>query len=75
MENIRRNIILSVNLDNDLEEASRLLGEKKSTIIRNALVYYFDYLDLSIAKERAAKYESGVHKGLTAEEVKKELDI
>ncbi len=52
-----------------------MLGEKKSTIIRNAMVYYFDFLDLSIAKERAAKYESGLHKGLTAEEVKKELDI
>ncbi|RKX96879.1 MAG: hypothetical protein DRZ90_08020 [Spirochaetes bacterium] len=75
MENVRRNIILSANLDKDLEEASRMLGEKKSAIIRNALVYYFDYLDLSIAKERAAKYEAGVHKGLTAEEVKKALDL
>ena len=75
MENIRRNIILSANLDKDLEEVSQMLGEKKSTIIRNAMVYYFDFLDLSIAKERAAKYESGLHKGLTAEEVKKELDI
>ncbi len=75
MEIIRRNIILSANLDKELEEASQMLGEKKSTIIRNALVYYFDYLDLSIAKERAAKYESGMHKGLTAAEVKKVLDI
>jgi predicted DNA-binding protein len=75
MENIRRNIILSANLNKDLEEASQILGENKSTIIRNALVYYFDFLDLTIAKERAAKYESGIHKGLTAEEVKKELDI
>ncbi|MDD3981099.1 MAG: hypothetical protein RBT72_00845 [Spirochaetia bacterium] len=70
---VRRNIILSENLDKSLGEAATLLGEKKSGIISRALAQYLDRLDLEIARERASDYEANPASVLSAEELRRRL--
>ena len=72
---VRRNFILSEDLDRELDAVARHLGDKKSTIVSKALLFYLDYLDLYLAKERAWKYERGKDKGLSAEQLKSELGL
>ncbi len=75
MENVRRNFILPIDLDLDLNNFAKNLGNSKSHIVIKALERYFDYLDLLVAKERADKFEAGVHKGISSKELKKKLEF
>lgn len=72
---VRRNIVLSDEMDNELDSAARRLGRKRSELVGKALAFYLDYLDLDLARQRAAAYEAGQDKGLSAEELRKELEL
>jgi predicted transcriptional regulator len=70
---------MSITLDNDvaheLNAIARELNEKKSHLIENALMLYFDMLDEKLADKRLKEAETGAVKPLSAEEVWKELGI
>ena len=72
---VRRNIILSDSLDRSLGEAAILLGEKKSGIVSKALAQYLDRLDLEVARERAVEYEATPESSLSADELRRRLDL
>jgi predicted transcriptional regulator len=72
---VRRNFMLSDSLDQSLDEAAALLGEKKSGIVSKALAQYFDRLDLEVARERAAEYEAKPDSALSADELRRRLDL
>jgi predicted transcriptional regulator len=72
---VRRNFMLSDSIDQSLDEAATLLGEKKSGIVSKALAQYFDRLDLEIARERAAEYEADPDSALSADELRRRLDL
>ena len=72
---VRRNFILSDSLDQSLDETAALLGEKRSGIVAKALSQYFDRLDLELAHERAAAYEAGSDSALSAEELRRRLEL
>jgi predicted DNA-binding protein len=72
---VRRNIVLSSELDRELNATAKLLGRKRSAIVAKALSFYLDYVDLGLAKERALRYESGDDAGLTADELRAELGL
>ncbi|MCX7037844.1 MAG: hypothetical protein NT005_01710 [Spirochaetes bacterium] len=72
---VRRNIIISEELDRAIDAAAQHLGSKRSAIVGKALSFYLDYLDLEIAIERARKYETGEDKGLSAEQLRTELGL
>lgn len=73
MDRVRRNIMLPASLDRELETISKTLGEKRSALISKALSYYFDFLDLEIAKQRARRFEAGESRALTSQELRKAL--
>jgi len=75
MSSVRMNISLDEDIAKELDKVSKELGEKKSHVIRDALMYYFDYLDIKIAEERLKKVETGKSELITLNEVKKELGI
>jgi len=75
MQNVRRNFVLPMDLDLDLNSISKKIGDSKSKIVVEALERYFDYLDLQVAKERATKFESGEHKGITPKELREKLGL
>jgi len=75
MNCVRRNVMLPVALDQELESVSKALNENKSELIRKALSYYFDLLDLQIAKQRARRYEAGKSKALTPKELRRALRL
>ncbi len=75
MAHVRLNISLDEEIAKELEEIAKELGEKKSHIIRDALMYYFDYLDIKIAEKRLRDVEEGKSKLIPAEEVFKELGL
>lgn len=64
---MRDNVMVSLpsGLNAELSSIAKELGESKSAIIRQALDYYFDIMDLKIAEQRAK--ESG--KTYTLDEV------
>ena len=72
---VRRNIIISDELDRAIDAAARHLGSKRSVIVGKALSFYLDYLDLETAVERARKYETDEDKGLSAEQLRTELGL
>jgi hypothetical protein len=72
---VRRNFIISDSLDQSLEEAAILLGEKKSGIVSKALAQYFDRLDLEVARERAAEYEAAPDSAVAAAELRRRLEL
>ena len=72
---VRRNFMLSDSIDQSLDEAATLLGEKKSGIVSKALAQYFDRLYLEIARERAAEYEADPDSALSADELRRRLDL
>jgi predicted DNA-binding protein len=58
-----------------LDKISKELGEKKSHIVKDALIYYFDYLDTLIAEKRLETLENGESKMIPTEEVWKEAGL
>ncbi len=75
MAHVRLNISLEEDLAKELDEIAKELGEKKSHIIRDALMYYFDYLDVKLAEKRLKEIEEGKTELIPAEEVFKKLDL
>ncbi|WP_297455265.1 DUF6290 family protein [Persephonella sp.] len=75
MPAVRINISLDKEIADELESIAKELGEKKSHIIRDALMYYFDYLDVKIAEKRLKDIEEGRSKLIPAEEVWKKLGL
>ena len=75
MPAVRMNISLDKEIADELESIAKELGEKKSHIIRDALMYYFDYLDEKIAEKRLKDIEEGRSKLIPAEEVWKKLGL
>lgn len=67
--------MLSAEPDRELNGVTRMLGQERSALIQKALLYCLDYLDPDLARERARKYESGEAPGLTAPELRTELDV
>jgi RHH-type transcriptional regulator, rel operon repressor / antitoxin RelB len=70
---------MSITLDNrvanELNALAKELNEKKSHVIENALMLYFDMLDEKISDKRLREVEEGSVKTISAEEVWKELGI
>ena len=75
MGHVRLNISLDEEIAKELDDIAKELGEKKSHIIRDALMYYFDYLDVKIAEKRLKAVEEGKSKLIPAEEVFKEAGL
>jgi len=75
MGHVRLNISLDEEIVKELNNIAKELGEKKSHIIRDALMYYFDYLDIKIAEKRLKAIEEGKPKLIPFEEVKKQLGL
>ena len=69
MAHRRINISLEEELAQELDSIARELGEKKSHIVREALMHYFDYLDVKIAEKRLKELEEGRSETIPAEEV------
>lgn len=70
---------MSITLDNEvameLNAIAKELNEKKSHLIENALMIYFDMLDEKLADKRLRELESGAVKVIPAEDVWKELGL
>jgi RHH-type rel operon transcriptional repressor/antitoxin RelB len=70
---------MSITLDNEvmmeLNAIAKELNEKKSHLIENALMIYFDMLDEKLADKRLRELESGVVKAIPAQDVWKELGL
>jgi predicted transcriptional regulator len=70
---------MSITLDNDvvmeLNSIAKELNEKKSHLIENALMFYFDMLDEKLSDKRLKEVESGVVTPIKAEDVWKELGL
>jgi RHH-type transcriptional regulator, rel operon repressor / antitoxin RelB len=70
---------MSITLDNEvmmeLNAIAKELNEKKSHLIENALMIYFDMLDEKLADKRLRELESGVVKAISAQDVWKELGL
>ncbi len=75
MDRVRRNIMISANLDRELEAMAKAVGETRSGLISRALARYMDELDLEIARERALRHERGETRALTPAEMRKALDL
>jgi predicted transcriptional regulator len=72
---VRRNFMLNEDLDRSLDEAAALLDQKKSSIVSKALSQYLDRLDLELARERATEYEARPDSSLSAEELRRRLEL
>ncbi|MBV5334579.1 MAG: hypothetical protein JZU49_02090 [Sulfuricurvum sp.] len=70
---------MSITLDNEvvmeLNAIAKELNEKKSHLIENALMIYFDMLDEKLADKRLRELESGAVKAIPAQDVWKELGL
>jgi len=70
---------MSITLDNEvmmeLNAIAKELNEKKSHLIENALMIYFDILDEKLADKRLRELESGAVKAIPAQDVWKELGL
>ncbi|MCK9372856.1 MAG: hypothetical protein M0P91_06635 [Sulfuricurvum sp.] len=70
---------MSITLDNsvadELNAIAKELNEKKSHLIENALMLYFDMLDEKLSDKRLREAEEGSVAPISAEEVWKELGI
>jgi RHH-type transcriptional regulator, rel operon repressor / antitoxin RelB len=71
----KMSITLDNSVANELNALSKELNEKKSHVIENALMLYFDMLDEKISDKRLREVEEGSVKTISAEEVWKELGI
>lgn len=75
MERVRRNIMIPASLDKELDTMSEVLGDTRSSLVSRALSYYFDMLDLDIAKERARRIDAGKTTPLTPADLRKALGL
>lgn len=70
---------MSITLDNEvmmeLNAIAKELNEKKSHLIENALMIYFDMLDEKLADKRLRELESGAVQAIPAQDVWKELGL
>jgi predicted DNA-binding protein len=70
---------MSITLDNsvadELNAMAKELNEKKSHVIENALMLYFDMLDEKISDKRLREVDDGSVTPISAEEVWKELGL
>ncbi len=70
---------MSITLDNviakELNTISKEMNEKKSHIIRKALILYFDMLDEQIADKRLQELKDGKVNPIDAEKVWEELSL
>jgi predicted DNA-binding protein len=70
---------MSITLDNEvvmeLNAIAKELNEKKSHLIENALMLYFDMLDEKLADKRLRELETGAVKAISALDVWKELGL
>jgi len=70
---------MSITLDNEvmmeLNALAKELNEKKSHLIENALMIYFDMLDEKLTDKRLRELESGEVKAIPAQDVWKELGL
>ena len=70
---------MSITLDNEvvmeLNAIAKELNEKKSHLIENALMIYFDILDEKLADKRLRELELGTVKAIPAQDVWKELGL
>lgn len=70
---------MSITLDNsvadELNSLAKELNEKKSHLIENALMLYFDMLDEKLSDKRLREAEEGSATPISADEVWKELGI
>lgn len=71
----RTTISLPSDLVAELGQKSLDMHQKKSRIVANALMSYFDEIEGTIAKERLARIKSGDEKPIPAEQVWKELGL
>lgn len=71
----KMSITLDNNVAHELNAIAQELNEKKSHLIENALMLYFDMLDEKLADKRLKEAETGSVKSLSAEEVWKELGL
>lgn len=71
----KMSITLDNSVANELNTLAKELNEKKSHVIENALMLYFDMLDEKISDKRLREVEEGKVKTISAEEVWKELGI
>ena len=71
MATIKSTFTLPKDITLELNSFAEELNEKKSNLIRNALEFYFDYLDLQIAEKRSKESE----KRLTSDELRRELNL
>ena len=75
MNTVRVNISLDNSIAKELDKISKEIGEKKSHIVKDALIYYFDYLDILIAEKRLKALENGESEMVPAEEVWKKAGL
>lgn len=70
---------MSITLDNEvameLSAIAKELNEKKSHLIENALMIYFDMLDEKLADKRLRELETGAVSAISAQDVWKELGL
>ena len=70
---------MSITLDNsvadELNAIAKELNEKKSHLIENALMLYFDMLDEKLSDKRLREVDEGSATPISAEEVCKELGL
>lgn len=72
---LKMSITLDKSVAKELDSIAKELGEKKSRIIQQALTYYFDKLDETIADKRLNDLKGGKTKTVSAEEVYRQLGI
>ncbi len=55
VKNSKLLVSMPATLSNEIAEFSKELNESKSAIVNRALEFYFDHLDLQIAKKRSSE--------------------
>ncbi len=71
----KMSITLDNEIANELNAIALELNEKKSHLIENALMLYFDMLDEKLSDKRLRELQTGEVKIIPAEEVWKELGL
>ena len=71
----KKMISMDEALAKELSTVSKLLGISQREIVEKALDFYFDYLDVAVAKKISKEIEEGRMKVYDAEEVFRELEI
>ena len=75
MESLKSTFTLPDYIVRELSQFSKELGKKKSHIVAEALMQYFDILDLKLAQKRSLEVHNGEAKTVSLEQIKKELGL